>query len=177
MFAIKLDNIHVRKNNKSSYELFHGTKNEIIKNIKPFGRIAVILDMNCSRKIENKGKFVCFIGIPNNHPKGTFSFYDVDKKSKIMSRKVKWTDMMYKDIYNYHHNKKCILPPITIINKYIDQPINEVIEINDIDDENMEANNNNNPVGVNIENERNNDVRENNNEEIVIDENNENMHR
>ena len=52
-----------------------------------------------------------------------------------MSRNVKWTNMMFDDVYGSKDDKKCVLPPITIINQYITQPENEVIEIVDQDDE------------------------------------------
>ena len=69
--------------------------------------------------------------------------------------------MMFDDVYGSKEDKKCVLPPITIINQYVNQPENEVIEIVDDNDEN-------NPVEINVGEIMNNvPIRRNDNNEVI----------
>ena len=81
--SVILDNLHVRTKGKSSFKLFLNKKYDLIYNLKVFGRIAVVVDENRTRNLENKGKLVIFIGIPSNHSARTYLFYDTKKNQSL----------------------------------------------------------------------------------------------
>ena len=72
---------------------------------------------------------VTFIGMFRNHSRGTYQFNNKIRSSKILSRNVIWTDLMFGDVFNNQNETKRMISPIQEILKYydpMDKNINEL---------------------------------------------------
>ena len=127
--AVQLDNIHIRCDNLSTYERFHNKKPNEWKELRSFGEIAVVKTADSlQQKLKNKGTVVMMVGYCNNHGRGTYRFYNMNKKSIMMSRDVVWLEKWYHEHENIKKEQQSI---ITIDTKFYEKYFQQNEEIDE----------------------------------------------
>ena len=105
--ATKLDNIMVRpERGKPPNTLFYGKDAKYMKYMTTFGEMAVIAihEGNKMRsKLDNRGKTCMFVGYADDHPGDVYRFLNIHAKRIIMSRDVRWLNIIWK-----HYRRKSI---------------------------------------------------------------------
>ena len=76
--TVKLENIHVRSAGQISHEMMNQKFPKIWEELMSFGEMAVVKDRNKMKsKVSNKGEVMMLTGFYENHPKGTYHFFEL----------------------------------------------------------------------------------------------------
>ena len=98
--ATKLDNIMVRpERTKPPHTLFHGEDAKYAKNFRTFGEMAVIAiheGRKMRSKLDDRGKTCMFVGYTEDHTKDVYRFLNIHTKRIILSRDVRWLNIIWK---------------------------------------------------------------------------------
>ena len=101
-------NISVSKNgDKSPYEKSMFKKSpKFIDNLRVFGEVGVLFNKKKIRgKMENRGESCIFVGYPKDHGSEVFRVYKLKTKSVVVSRNVRWMNIMYGDYIKKKNTK------------------------------------------------------------------------
>ena len=105
--ATKLDNIMVRPERaKPPHTLFDGKDAKYMKCMRTFGEMAVIAiheGKMMRSKLDNRGKTCMFVGYAEDHAGDVYRFLNIHMKRIIMSRDVRWLNIIWK-----HYRMKSI---------------------------------------------------------------------
>ena len=105
--ATKLDNIMVRPERaKPPHTLFYGKDAKSGKYMRTFGEMAVVAIHEATKmrsKLDNRGKTCMFVGYAEDHPGDVYRFLNIHTKRIIMSRDVRWLNIIWK-----HYRRKRI---------------------------------------------------------------------
>ena len=98
--ATKLDNIMVRpERTKPPHTLFYGEDAKYAKSLRTFGEMAVIViheGKKMRSKLDGRGKTCMFVGYAENHTKDVYRFLNIHTKRIILSRDVRWLNIIWK---------------------------------------------------------------------------------
>ena len=98
--ATKLDNIMVRpERTKPPHTLFYGEDAKYARSLRTFGEMAVVSiheGKKMRSKLDNRGKTCMFVGYADNHTKDVYRFLNIHTKRIILSRDVRWLNVMWK---------------------------------------------------------------------------------
>ena len=98
--ATKLDNIMVRpERTKPPHTLFYGEDAKYARSLRTFGEMAVVAiheGKKMRSKLDNRGKTCMFIGYSDDHKKDVYRFLNIHTKRIILSRDVRWLNIMWK---------------------------------------------------------------------------------
>ena len=98
--ATKLDNIMVRpERTKPPHTLFYGKDAKYMKYMRTFGEMAVVAihDGKTMRsKLDNRGRTCMFVGYAEDHAGDIYRFLNIHIKRIIMSRDVRWLNIIWK---------------------------------------------------------------------------------
>ena len=91
---------HILLSDKSpfpSYKLFFGVDAPLSKNLRTFGEIRIIANVQnkIKAKLDNRGASCIFVGYSTTHKIDVFCFYDTTNKHIRLSRDVTWLDKKY----------------------------------------------------------------------------------
>ena len=102
--ATKLDNIMVRpERTKPPYTLFYGEDAKYAQSLRIFGEMAVIAiheGKKMRSKLDDRGKTCMFVGYADNHAKDVYRFLNIHTKRIILSRDVRWINIIWKRYKN-----------------------------------------------------------------------------
>ena len=105
--ATKLDNIMVRPERpKPTHTLFFGKDAKYMKHMRTFGEMAVIAiheGKKMRSKLDDGGKTCMSVGYADDHSRDVYRFLNIHKKRKIISRDVRWLNIIWK-----HYRRKSI---------------------------------------------------------------------
>ena len=105
--ATKLDNIMVRPDRtKPPYTLFYSKDAKYMKYMRTFGEMAVVAlheGKKMRPKLDNRRKTCMFVGYAEAHAGDVYRFLNIHKKRIIMSRDVRWLNIIWK-----HYRMKSI---------------------------------------------------------------------
>ena len=98
--ATKLDNIMVRpERTKPPHTLFYGEDAKYARSLRTFGEMAVVAiheGKQMRSKLDNRGKTCMFVGYADDHTKDVYRFLNIHTKRIILSRDVRWLNVMWK---------------------------------------------------------------------------------
>ena len=98
--ATKLDNIMVRpERTKPPHTLFYGKDATYAKNLRTFGEMAVVAiheGKKMRSKLDDRGKTCMFVGYAEDHTKDVYRFLNIHTKRIILSRDVRWLNIIWK---------------------------------------------------------------------------------
>ena len=98
--ATKLDNIMVRpERTKPPHTLFYGEDAKYARSLRTFGEMAVVAiheGKKMRSKLDNRGKTCMFVGYADDHTKDVYRFLNIHRKRIILSRDVRWLNIMWK---------------------------------------------------------------------------------
>ena len=98
--ATKLDNIMVRpERTKPPHTLFYGEDAKYAKSLRTFGEMAVIAiheGKKMRSKLDERGKTCMFVGYAEDHTKDVYRFLNIHTKRIILSRDVRWLNIIWK---------------------------------------------------------------------------------
>ena len=98
--ATKLDNIMVRpERTKPPHTLFYGEDAKYAKSLRTFGEMAVIAiheGKKMRSKLDDRGKTCMFVGYAEDHTKDVYRFLNIHTKRIILSRDVRWLNIIWK---------------------------------------------------------------------------------
>ena len=98
--ATKLDNIMVRPGRtKPPHTLFYGEDAKYARSLRTFGEMAVVAiheGKKMRSKLDNRGKTCMFVGYADDHTKDVYRFLNIHTKRIILSRDVRWLNVMWK---------------------------------------------------------------------------------
>ena len=98
--ATKLDNIMVRpERTKPPHTLFYGEDAKYARSLRTFGEMAVVAiheGKKMRSKLDNRGKTCMFVGYADDHTKDVYRFLSIHTKRIILSRDVRWLNIMWK---------------------------------------------------------------------------------
>ena len=95
-----LENILVKKENKTPYEIVYKKLPKWIKYLRMFGEIAVIHNNNdIQSKLENRGYIGLYVGHPDDHAKEVCQFFKLSTQKLILSRTYKFLNITYDQYY------------------------------------------------------------------------------
>ena len=98
--ATKLDNIMVRpERTKPPHTLFYGEDAKYAKSLRTFGKMAVIAiheGKKMRSKLDDRGKTCMFVGYAEDHTKDVYRFLNIHTKRIILSRDVRWLNIIWK---------------------------------------------------------------------------------
>ena len=98
--ATKLDNIKVRpERTKHPHTLFYGEDAKYARSLRAFGEMAVVAiheGKKMRSKLDNRGKTCMFVGYADDHTKDVYRFLNIHTKRIILSRDVRWLNIMWK---------------------------------------------------------------------------------
>ena len=98
--ATKLDNIMVRpERTKPPHTLFYGKDAKYARSLRTFGEMAVVAiheGKKMRSKLDNRGKTCMFVGYADDHTKDVYRFLNIHTKRIILSRDVRWLNVMWK---------------------------------------------------------------------------------
>jgi hypothetical protein len=98
--ATKLSNITSRRDKGNPFELFHGRKSKLEKDLRIFGEVGVKVarnQVNMVEKLQNKGSLCIFVGYEDNHPEDAYRVLDLKNLTMMISRDVRWLGKSYGD--------------------------------------------------------------------------------
>ena len=99
--ATKLDNIMVRPERmKPPHTLFYGKDAKYMNYMRTFGEMAVVAiheGKKMRSKLDNRGKTCMFVGYAEDHAGDVNRFLNIHTKRIIMSRDVRWLNIIWKD--------------------------------------------------------------------------------
>ena len=105
--ATKLDNIMVRpQRTKPPYTLFCSKDTKYMKYMRTFGEMAFVAiheGKKMRSKLDSRGKTCMFVGYAEDHAGDVYRFLNIHTKSIIMSRDVRWLNIIWK-----HYRMKSI---------------------------------------------------------------------
>ena len=105
--ATKLDYIMVRpERKKPPHTLFYSKDIKYMKYMRTFGEMAVVAKHEGKKmrsKLDNRGKTCMFVGYAEDHAGDVYSFLNIHTKRIIMSRDVRWLNIIWK-----HYRMKSI---------------------------------------------------------------------
>ncbi len=92
----KVDNVLIKnKGEKSSYEKFWNKKAPYAKNLRIPLEIGVVSNLKNKRaKLENRGEKMIFMGYAEDHDGDVFRFWNPKTRRIIISRDVRWTNVI-----------------------------------------------------------------------------------
>ena len=98
--ATKLDNIMVRpERTKPPHTLFYGEDAKYARSLRTFGEMAVVAipeGKKMRSKLDNRGKTCMFVGYADDHTKYVYRFLNIHTKRIILSRDVRWLNIIWK---------------------------------------------------------------------------------
>ena len=98
--ATKLDNIMVRpERTKPPHTLVYGEDARYAKSLRTFGEMAVIATHEGKKmrsKMDDRGKTCMFVGYAEDHTKDVYRFLNIHTKRIILSRDVRWLNIIWK---------------------------------------------------------------------------------
>ena len=98
--ATKPDNIMVRPDRtKPPHALFYGEDAKYTRSLRTFGEMAVVAiheGKKMRSKLDNRGKTCMFVGYADDHTKAVYRFLNIHTKRIILSRDVRWLNVMWK---------------------------------------------------------------------------------
>ena len=104
----KLDNIMVRpERTKPPHTLFYGKDAKYTRSLRTFGEMAVIAiheGKKMRSKLDYRGKTCMFVGYADDHSKDVYRFLNIHTKRIIISRDVRWLNIIWKQ-----YKKKSIM--------------------------------------------------------------------
>ena len=105
--ATNLDNMMVRPDRtKPPFTLFYNKDVKYMKRLRSFGEMAVV-DIHEGKqmrsKLDNRGETCMFVGYADDHSGDVYRFLNVKTKRIIMSRDVRWLNIIWKH-YKKKHN-------------------------------------------------------------------------
>ena len=102
--ATKLDNIMVRpERTKPPHTLFYGKDAKYMRCLRTFGEMAVIAiheGKKMRSKLDDRGKTCMFVGYADDHSRDVYRFLNIHTKRIIMSRDVRWLNIIWKHYRN-----------------------------------------------------------------------------
>ena len=152
--ATKLDNIMVRPERTNTpppppQTLFYGEDAKNARSLRAFGEMAVVAiheGKKMRSKLDNRGKTCMFVGYADDHTKDVYRFLNIHTKRIILSRDVRWLNIMWK-----RYKKKSIYAR-SQVELFLDEEessleddksfselfIKEIVEVSDDDGNNTE---------------------------------------
>ena len=98
--ATRLDIIMVRpERTKPPHTLFYGEDAKYARSLRTFGEMAVVAIHEGTKmrsKLDNRGKTCMFVGYADDHTKDMYRFLNIHTKRIILSRDVRWLNIMWK---------------------------------------------------------------------------------
>ena len=98
--ATKLDNIMVRpERTKPPHTLFYEKDAKYMRCLRTFGEMAVIAiheGKKMRSKLDKRGKTCMFVGYADDHSRDVYRFLNIHTKRLIMSRDVRWLNIIWK---------------------------------------------------------------------------------
>ena len=98
--ATKLDNIMVRpERTKPPHTMFYGIDAKYARSLRTFwemGVVAIHEGKKMRSKLDNRGKTCMFVGYADDHTKDVYRFLNIHTKKIILSRDVRWLNVMWK---------------------------------------------------------------------------------
>ena len=98
--ATKLDNIMVRPERTiPPHTLFYGEDAKYTRSLRTFGEMAVIAiheGKKMRSKVDDRGKTCMFVGYADDHTKDVYRFLNIHTKRIILSRDVRWLNIIWK---------------------------------------------------------------------------------
>ena len=98
--ATKLDNIMVMpERTNPPHTLFYGKDTKYMRCLRTFGEMAVIAIHESKKmrsKLDNRGKTCMFVGYADDHSRDVYRFLNIHTKRIIMSRDVRWLNIIWK---------------------------------------------------------------------------------
>ena len=98
--ATKLDKILVRPEISSPpHTLFYGEYAKYARSLRTFGEMAVVAIHEGKKmryKLDNRGKTCMFVGYADDHTKDVYRFLNIHTKRIILSRDMRWLNIMWK---------------------------------------------------------------------------------
>jgi transposase InsO family protein len=84
------------------FKKFYNVNPPFLKHLRTFGEITVIVkhDKSFQSKITNKGLLGIYLGRAKDHPQDTARFYNIGTNKVILSRNMKYMEIMYGDYFN-----------------------------------------------------------------------------
>ena len=102
--ATKLDNIMVRpERTKPPHTLFYSKDARYMKYMRTFGEMAVVAiheGKKITSKLDNRGKICMFVGYAEVHAGDVYRFLNIHTKRIIMSRDVRWLNIIWETLQN-----------------------------------------------------------------------------
>ena len=85
-------------NTKPPYRAFYGIDPPYFPYLKPFGMVAIIAsNKKLKSKLANRGYMGLYLGRVRDHTVDTYRFYNMATRSVLLSRSVKFTNLMYSE--------------------------------------------------------------------------------
>ena len=105
--ATKLDNIMVRPERaKPPHTLIYGKNAKYMKYMRTFGEMAVVgihEGKKMRSKVDNRGKTCMFVRYAEDHSGDVYRFLNIHTKRIIMSRDVRWLNIIWKTLQKEMH--------------------------------------------------------------------------
>ena len=96
-----LENILVKKENKTSYEIVYKKQTNWLRYLRVFGEVAVIHNNNdIQSKLQNRGYIGIYVGHPDDHAKEVCQFLKPSTQKLKLSRTYKFLNLTYDEFYN-----------------------------------------------------------------------------
>ena len=152
--ATKLDNIMVRpERTKPPYTLFYGEDAKYAQSLRIFGEMAVIAiheGKKMRSKLDDRRKTCMFVGYAENHAKDVYRFLNIHTKSIILSRDVRWLNIIWK---RYKDKSIYARKQAELFLDEEESSIEDEVYFEDLKDKSMEDGNNTNiqkKLGIDI---------------------------
>ena len=157
--ATKLDDIMVRpERTKTPHTMLYGEDAKYARSLRKFGEMAVVAiheGKKMGSKLGNRGKTCMLVGYADDHTKDVYRFLNIHTKRIILSRDVRWINVMWK-----RYKKKSIYARSRVElfldeeessleddKSFGDLSIKEIMEVSDDDGNNTETQN---KLGIDI---------------------------
>ena len=84
---------------KPPHTLFYGEDAKYARSLRTFGEMAVVAiheGKKMRSKLDNRGKTCMFVGYADDHTKDVYRFLNIHTKRIILSRDVRWLNIIWK---------------------------------------------------------------------------------
>ena len=138
-----INGLITHKNKIPPYKAFFGTQPTYFPYLKTFGQLCVVAsNQKLKSKMSDRGILCLYLGRVEDHTPDTYRFYNLTTRKVLLSRNVKFMDLMYGDYYT------------TVSTPTVNNPY-EALAYADDDDDEEEQHDHHNP-NCNINNNSNN---------------------